>query len=284
MSKFIVLFNSKANNGQGENTAKNIHIDCKEKDLEYVDVLQVNDYTKFFNEKGLDQNYVLVGGDGTLNYLLNSVEEKDLPHKLFYYPAGTGNDFWSDIQGNVENGPSDISNLVKKLPTCKVNGMTKKFINGVGYGIDGYCCEVGDQLRAKSDKPINYAGIAIKGLLFHYKPTNAKVTVDGKVYEFKKVWLAPVMKGRYYGGGMIPTPDQDRNDPEHKLSCLVWHGSGKLKTLINFPGIFKGAHIKKSHMCTVLTGDNITVEFDRAVAAQVDGETVLNVTKIECSK
>ena len=47
--------------------------------------------------------------------------------------------------------------------------MKRRFINGIGFGIDGYCCEVGDQLKAKSDKPVNYASIAIKGLLFHYK-------------------------------------------------------------------------------------------------------------------
>ncbi|MBP5230469.1 MAG: diacylglycerol kinase family protein, partial [Clostridia bacterium] len=154
-------------------------------------------------------------------------------------------------------------------------------LNGVGYGIDGYCCEVGDELAKKSDKPVNYAGIAIKGLLFHYKPTNAVVTIDGKRREYTKVWLAPVMHGRRYGGGMIATPDQDRLDPERKLSVLVWHGSGKIPTLAAFPGIFKGEHIKHKKNVEVLTGRVISVEFDRPVAAQIDGETVLNVSRID---
>ena len=41
---------------------------------------------------------------------------------------------------------------------------------------------VGDEQRAASDKKVDYTGIAIKGLLFHYKPTNATVTVDGVTY------------------------------------------------------------------------------------------------------
>ena len=94
--------------------------------------------------------------------------------------------------------------------TVTVNGITKKFINGIGYGIDGYCCEVGDKLRAEGKQNINYAGIAIKGLLFHFKTKNATVIADGKEFKFNKVWLAPTMLGRYYGGGMIPTPDQKK--------------------------------------------------------------------------
>ena len=34
---------------------------------------------------------------------------------------------------------------------------------------------------------INYTGIAIKGLLFNFKPKNATVTVDGIRHEYKKV-------------------------------------------------------------------------------------------------
>ena len=57
-----------------------------------------------------------------------------------------------------------------------------KFLNVTGYGIDGYCCEKGDEMRESSDfdNPINYIMIAIKGLLFYYKPTRAEITVDGK--------------------------------------------------------------------------------------------------------
>ena len=74
-----------------------------------------------------------------------------------------------------------------------MNGKKYKFINGIGYGIDGYCCEVGDKMREEAVKDINYTSIAIKGLLFHYHPTNATVTVDGRKHTYKKVWLAPTM-------------------------------------------------------------------------------------------
>ena len=138
---------------------------------------------------------------------------------------------------------------------------------------------MGDTERGKSDKPVNYTAIAIKGLLLHYQPCNATVTVDGKEYRFKKVWLAPTMKGRYYGGGMMATPAQDRKDPNGELSVLVFHGSGRLQTLMAFPSIFKGELIKHKKHFAVHTGKKITVRFDSPRPAQIDGETVTGVTE-----
>lgn len=45
-----------------------------------------------------------------------------------------------------------------------------------------------------------------------------------------------------------------------------------------FPSIFKGEHIKHTEMSKVFTGHDITVEFDRPTALQIDGETVTDVT------
>lgn len=63
-----------------------------------------------------------------------------------------------------------------------------------------------------------YTAIAINGLLFHYKPINAVVTVDGETHTYHHVWLAPTMNGHYYGGGMMPTPAQRRLNPDGTIS------------------------------------------------------------------
>ena len=126
------------------------------------------------------------------------------------------------------------------MPVVHVKGKSYRFLNGVGYGIDGYCCEEGERLRKTSDKPVNYTSIAIKGLLFHFKPANAKVTVDGKSFNYKKVWLAPTMNGRYYGGGMKVAPEQNRLNNKKEVSLVMLYGSSKLKTLIVFSQLVKG--------------------------------------------
>ncbi|MBQ2755551.1 MAG: diacylglycerol kinase family protein, partial [Oscillospiraceae bacterium] len=146
-------------------------------------------------------------------------------------------------------------------------------------GIDGYCCQVGDELKEKQRKKVNYASAAVKGLLFHFKPRNAKVTVDGREYTYKKVWIAPTMLGRYHGSGMMAAPDQNRDNKEKRLSLVVFHGAGRLRTLCVFPKLFKGTHVKKKKLLAVHTGRNIRVEFDRPTPLQIDGETIQDVTE-----
>lgn len=135
-----------------------------------------------------------------------------IANPLFYF-AGGDNGFLRDVAGQMKDTLVSMEQYPEYLPQVTVKGRTYRFLNGVGCGIDGYCCQVGDKLRSSSAKPVNYTAIAIKGLPFHYRPTNAMITVDGKRHTYKKVWLAPTMNGRFYGGGMMPTPaDRWRND------------------------------------------------------------------------
>ena len=236
------------------------------------------DYKEFLQGLEKEDEVVLFGGDGTLNYFINALGGYEPLNNVYLYPLGTGNDFYFDVCGTYEKKPLLINEYIKDLPIVYVNGMEKRFINGIGFGIDGYCCEVGDKLREKSDKPVNYAAIAIKGLLFHYKKLKAKVVVDGKEYNYKDVWLAPTMKGRYYGGGMKVAPEQDRKDSEKLVSSVVFRGKSRIYTLMVFSSIFKGEHVKHKKMIYIMKGKEVEVTFDHPTALQIDGETVLNVT------
>lgn len=272
-----ILYNPLAGGGSGRARAEKLAQSLPGGTAQLTDLTQLHDYGAFFASVPAGDRIFLTGGDGTLNRFLNDTADIPLPDELWYAPTGTGNDFWTDLGRKPGDAPVNIRRYLDDLPTVTVKGRTYRFLNGIGYGIDGYCCKVGDEQREKSDKPINYTAIAIKGLLFHYKPTNAVITVDGVRHEFKKVWLAPTMFGRHYGGGMMPTPDQDRSDPSRKLSVMVYYGVGKLKALMVFPSIFQGKHIEHKEMVSVLTGHDITVEFDRPTPLQVDGETILDV-------
>lgn len=276
--KNYVLFNPLAGHGNHEEQIRALEGKL-EGELVRKDIREIVDYKEFLLTLENDDRIIIAGGDGTINRFVNSVDTDSLENEVLYYAIGTGNDFLHDIDGAVAEEPFRINEYLKELPTVEVNEKTYKFINGIGYGIDGYCCEVGDKIKATSDKPVNYTSIAIKGLLFHYKRANATVTVDGVSREYKKVWLAPVMNGRYYGGGMNMAPAQDRLNKERLLTSVVLHGSGKLKTLMVFPSIFKGEHITHTEMVDIYEGKEITVKFDRPCALQIDGETILGVTE-----
>ena len=279
MSRIFILFNNLANNGKGGEQAKKVE-EYLQGEYVYEDITKIEDVKAYLSGLEADDEVVVCGGDGTISRFANDTKDVDYKNNIYYYPCGSGNDLYREI-GDLENPtPVRVEQYIKNLPTVEVKGKTYSFLNGVGYGIDGYCCEVGDQLREKGEKDINYASIAIKGLLFHYKATNAKVTVDGKEYNFKKVWIAPTMNGKYYGGGMIPAPNQKRMADDKIISVMIFGGWGRLRTLMAFPGIFKGEHVKKKCV-TVIEGKNIKVEFDGPRPLQIDGETILDVTSYE---
>lgn len=276
MKKAHVLYNPLAGNGKCEESVKRLSKFVKDEMIHH-DVTQYGDDLTFLTELSKDDYIILVGGDGTLNRFANSVAELDIICDILYFPGGSGNDFAHDLGKGKDDAPFAIKEYLRDLPMVTVNGVSRRFINGIGYGIDGYCCEEADKLRAKSKKRINYTTIALKGLIYDYKPTSAKVTVDGKTYEYKKVWMTPTMNGRYFGGGMMATPGQDRANKEGTVSLMVLHDCSNLRILMAFPGVYEGKHVKLTHMVDFYEGHEITVEYSRPTALQIDGETVLNV-------
>lgn len=283
---YHILYNPLSGNGDAEDAAR-ILAAMYQKEVCCHDLTKLNPRS-FLETLDEEDGVILCGGDGTLNRWINATEGCRMPKELLYAAFGSGNDFLRDL-GQAEGEPFPIGDYLQNLPYVEVGGVTYRFLNNVGFGIDGYCCEVGDALKEsyrdtnEKRKPISYTAIAIKGLLFHFKPTGATVNVDGTEYRYQKVWLAPTMKGRFYGGGMIPTPAQDRADPDGKLSLMVFHSVGKLRALMIFPSIFKGKHIKYKKSVAIHTGHSISVTFDRPTALQIDGETISGVTSYRAS-
>ena len=60
------------------------------------------------------------------------------------------------------------------LPQVSFGGDTYTFLNGIGYGIDGYCCEVGDAMMAC------YLGVSQTCLLYRLDRLNM---VDHKPFK-----------------------------------------------------------------------------------------------------
>ena len=159
-----------------------------------------------------------------------------------------------------------------------IKDKTYRFINGIGLGVDGYCCKEVNRLHNEQGKKANYGLITLKGLIRGYTPVNATVTIDGEKVSYKKVWLASAMKGKYFGGGIGIAPDQKRFDEEGYVTCLVGHNHSRLKVIWLFMLIFKGSHTKHIKHVTAKKCHEIIVEFDRPTPLQIDGESILDVT------
>ena len=276
-----VLYNTTSGSHYGrERIEEKISKTFPGEEIQLTDTLSIEDKMSYVSKISEGDRLVIVGGDGTLNHFINGVEDREYPFPIYCYAAGTGNDFINDVTGEKSDELVEINKYIRRLPIIEVKGQKYKFINGIGYGIDGWACEEGDKNREKNKGATpNYTTIAIKGLLYKFKTVNAKVTVDGVTREYKNVWMAPSMNGRYFGGGMMVTPSQDRLNEERNLSLVVVTSKSRFKLLTIFPKIFKGGHVKHTDVFHLFTGKDIKVEFDRPIALQIDGETVLGVTE-----
>lgn len=225
---------------------------------------------------GEKDRVLICGGDGTLMRLANALEGAEYSVPLYLWKSGTGNDFLRDLGKNEDSEPVLLNPYLKKLPSVKIAGKTYRYVNGIGFGLDGMVCEVTDKLKEQGVKKINYTMESIKLLLGGFRCPSGTVTVDGESKRYKKIWIASAMYGQYYGGGMRVAPEQKRGG--NTLTCCVWHTSGKLTTLMHFPKIFTGEHVKYKKTIDVFTGKKIKVEFDRPTALQIDGETFSGVT------
>lgn len=274
-----LFYNPSARNGKAAEDLQLIKKTLDGQDVEIYAVTDIDDYVSVIDKIQPEDIVYIVGGDGTLNRFINDSTNLRILGDIFFYSAGTGNDFKHDVDPDNSLYRIRLNDYIRNLPTVTVDGVTYKFVNGIGFGIDGYCCEEGDRQRAAGKQDINYSAIAVKGCLFRFKPYGADITVDGETRHYDKVWLAPTMFGKYYGGGMKVAPEQDRNNPQHTVTNVVIHGTGRLKTLIRFTKIFSGEHTKYTDMVDIRTGHEVRVVFDRPCALQIDGETVKNVTE-----
>ena len=274
-----ILYNPKSNN---ENNDINIiHGAEKSEDVgvKKINLLDFDDNAAVAEFcRGLtDADRVMIcGGDGTLHHFANNTYGIDFPCPVYALRSGTGNDFLNDIGQTDNEHLIDIRPFLKDLPEVEVNGEKRRFINGVGLGIDGRVCVEVEKAKKKTNKKVSYTPVALRLLAFDYKRPNARVTVDGVAHEYTQLWMAGTMKGRFFGGGMMVAPQQDRNSG--KVSIMAMHGGARLKIIAIFTKIFKGTHIKHTDIIDIFEGNDILVEFETPSDMQIDGETVVGVT------
>ncbi len=280
-----VMYNPLAGNSTCEKNCRDVGKIFISDEIKYINLLEIEDLGGYIRSLNPEDMIVICGGDGTLNCLINSIDTSNLEQDIYYFPAGRGNDFCHDINEDGTKGVCRINMYLKCIPKVKVKGMERLFINGIGFGIDGYCCEEGDKKRVtKPGKRVNYSIIALKGLAYDFKNVSAKVTVDGVTREYKHVWMAPTMNGRFYGGGMMCAPHQDRLNEDGLVSVIVVHSRFRLGLLLAFSSVFSGNHVKRKGIVEEIMGSDVKVEFDRPTALQIDGETVTDVLCYEVHK
>ncbi|WP_078379085.1 diacylglycerol/lipid kinase family protein [Sutcliffiella halmapala] len=218
---------------------------------------------------------IVVGGDGTIHGVANSLVHKKIP--LGIIPAGSGNDFARSLQipmNYVEALERILVGSIKEIDIGKVG--EEYYITIAGIGFDGKVAQVTNE--SKSKKLLNklnlgslaYVYSLIK-VLFTYKPTTVKLKIDRVEKIYHDVWMISVANLPFYGGGIKICPDAKADDGLLDL-CIV-HGVGRWELLLVFPRAFSGSHITHRNV-TIQKGKDIILEPYDELTIQCDGEII----------
>ncbi|MBC8199980.1 MAG: diacylglycerol kinase family lipid kinase [Desulfobacteraceae bacterium] len=225
---------------------------------------------------------VCVGGDGTLNEVVNGLMEHEESFRadltIGFIPNGTGCDFIRTvaIPRNINEAIDiiaarnvrsiDLGRLVFR--DHKGSECRRYFHNIASFGLGG---EVAQRVNntTKLFGPFFSFIRATLISIFLYGKKQIYLKIDNGNQQMYSIWNVAVANGRYHGGGMLVAPDASVDDGLLNITLI---GDLSLAGLfIHLPKLYNGK-IKQVDKVITFTGKRIEVTSDQRVLLDVDGE------------
>ena len=189
------------------------------------------------------RNIISVGGDGTLNEVVNGVMRSGKAEEVNVgiVPEGGGNDFATGF--NLSSKIDKAVEILQKFNTRKIDVgkiEDRYFINALGIGFDARAAQISNKIKHLNGLP-RYLLAVIKALVA-LKPFEAEVKLDNYTYHSPFLLIA-IGNGKYTGGGFLLTPEAIINDGFLDV-CFIGKISRR-RVLSLLPSAIKGKHLKE---------------------------------------
>lgn len=224
------------------------------------------------------KNIIAVGGDGTVNEVLNGISDLS-SCALGIIPSGTGNDFAKFTglpKDPVEAMKVIINNEPKPTDYMTVND--KKALNVTGMGMDVTVLERCKKMKLLKGKFQYIISLIITLLKFDWHKFT--VTIDGGEPQKKSVLLIAACNGKFFGGGMPISPQSDISD--NFINVIIINKLKKIKIPLALINLMRGKLLKYNFVENILC-KSITIESDNGESTvNIDGELHKN-TPFNCT-
>jgi YegS/Rv2252/BmrU family lipid kinase len=208
---------------------------------------------EFIQKHGFRQ-IVVVGGDGTLNEVVNGLFRQNICQPsdilLGLISVGTGNDW-----GRMYEIPASYKKQVRMLQkrhtilqdagqaSYRLSGEVENryFVNVAGMGYDALVAEKTNAAKQKGKGgTITYLLNLISGL-FQYRSIHLEISVDGKVAFTGKVFSLSIGICKYNGGGMMQLPDAIPDDGQ--LDMTIIRQITRYRVVTNLKYLYDGTFV-----------------------------------------
>lgn len=253
---YIFIINPTSGNNKGIEVGKVIEEYCKSIKVQYKIIYtnKNNDAKNIAESYKSYENSIIysVGGDGTLNEVINGIANSKV--KLGLIPIGTGNDFYKtliDFKGD-------------KIDLGKVND--KYFINIASLGLDAEIANYANKLK-KYNLPNNIVYVSsLAKNYFSYKPIKLGIN---NIY--KDTTILTICNGKYYGGGFKIAPNSKLNDGMFDVFDVK--SLNKLEIINLLAKLVKAKHIGDKNINFYKT-DSLYVNSSIPINCNIDGEII----------
>jgi len=225
---------------------------------------------------------VCVGGDGTLNEVINGImmHEESIwsTVTLGFVPNGTGCDFVRTlpIPQNIEHAIDAITGgYARAIDLGRLSFRDHRghecdryFHNITSFGLGGDVAQRVNRTTKAFGPFISFMWATLISI-FLYGKKQIRIRIDNGFEQEFKVWNVAVANGRYHGGGMCVAPDASVYDG--LLNVTVIGDLTLPEVFLNLPNLYNG-RIYDIDKVVTLTGEKIEALSDQSVFLDVDGE------------
>jgi diacylglycerol kinase (ATP) len=220
---------------------------------------------------------VAVGGDGTLNEVVNGIAGRDV--ELATIPLGTGMDFvrtyriptrFDDaVRVAIEGVPRTVDAGRVAYRTWAGEDATRWFANVGSVGMSGAVAQRANGMSKALGGRVTFF-YALTRVFLEWRNTEVSVTLDGGERR-GRMHDVVVANGVWHGGGMMLAPGAASDDG---LFDVVLIGDvSKLDFLTTAPKIYKGKHVHHPKV-EVVRSARVHVDAQVQLPIEVEGEQV----------
>ncbi len=219
---------------------------------------------------------VVVGGDGTLNEVVNGVAGAS-GVEVAVLPRGTGVDFvrsfaipkrFEDaVRVALEGRTVELDLGRASFRTWDGDRRNSHFANIASAGMSGAIAKRTNETTKAFGGKASYA-LATLAIFSRWRSARMRVSVDGQERE-EPMHDVVVANGRYFGSGMMICPEADPADG--LLDVLLIGDLSKRDLILTLPKTYRGKHLPH-RKAELLRGACVTVDADEPLPIELDGE------------